>query len=314
LIKRKILMNSSTKLMNVSSRQLHAFLEVTRLQSFAKAAEQIHLSPSGMSMLVKELEEQVGARLFNRTTRSLTLTDAGRRLQPVAELVVGELRSLGAALDGSEAAVRSRLLVAATPMISASLLPDVVRSFAQSHPGVQVHLRDVEVGTVRQQVLEGEADIGFGFFVKPAVGLTRQPLCKFRLMRISPPGAGTSGLTESQAWSSLSGMPLVSLPSDNPIQVVIEKQLAGLGRAHEERPRMNLMGTIIAMVRAGRGHAIIPSFALEECLRQGLGVAMLRDPVVHLDLYLASRRGTQPKPAALAFAAALKRAAAQLPS
>lgn len=307
-------MNSSTKLINVSSRQLHAFLEVTRLQSFAKAAEQVHLSPSGMSMLVKELEEQMGARLFHRTTRSLTLTDAGRRLQPVAEHIVGELRALGAVLDGSEAAVRSRLLVAATPMISASLLPDVVRSFGDSHPGVQVHLTDVEVGTVRQKVLEGEADIGFGFFVKPAVGLSRQPLCKFRLMRISPPGAGASGLVESQPWSSLEGMPLVRLPSDNPIQVVIEKQLSRLGHAHEERPRMNLMGTIIGMVRAGRGHAVIPSFALEECLRQGLQVAMLREPVAHLDLYLVSRRGTQPKPAALAFAAALKQAAARLPS
>lgn len=306
-------MNSSTKLMNVSSRQLHAFLEVTRLQSFAKAAEQVHLSPSGMSMLVKELEEQMGARLFHRTTRSLTLTDAGRRLQPVAERIVGELRTLGAVLDGSEAAVRSRLLVAATPMISASLLPDVVRGFAETHPQVQVHLADVEVGTVRQEVLEGEADIGFGFFVKPAVGLSRQPLCKFRLMRISPPGAVSSGLAESQPWSSLSGLPLVSLPSGNPIQVVIEKHLSRLGRTHEERPRMNLLGTIIGMVRAGRGHAIIPSFAMEECLRQGLGVAMLREPVAHLDLYLVSRRGTQPKPAALAFAAALKRAAARLP-
>ncbi|CAN7212070.1 LysR family transcriptional regulator [Acidovorax sp. LjRoot117] len=307
-------MNSSTKLMNVSSRQLHAFLEVTRLQSFAQAAEQVHLSPSGMSMLIKELEDQVGARLFNRTTRSLTLTDAGRRLQPVAESIVGELRTLGAVLDGSESAVRSRLRVAATPMISASLLPDVVRGFAQTHPQVQVHLADVEVGTVRQHVLEGEADIGLGFFVKPAVGLSRQPLCKFRLMRISPPEAGQGGLAASQPWSSLKSMPLVSLPSDNPIQVVIEKQLSQLGRVHDERPRMNLMGTIIGMVRAGRGHAVIPSFALEECLRQGLAVAMLREPVTYLDLYLVSERGTQPKPAALAFAAALKRAAASLPS
>lgn len=88
-------------------------------------------------------------------------------------------------LDGNEAAVRSRLLVAATPMISASLLPEVIRAFAHSHPGVQVQLSDVEVGTVRQRVLDGEADIGFGFFVKPAVGSSRQPLCKFRLMRIS---------------------------------------------------------------------------------------------------------------------------------
>lgn len=306
-------MNSSIKLINVSSRQLHAFLEIARLQSFARAAEQIHLSPSGLSMLVKELEAQVGARLFDRTTRSVTLTGAGRRLQPVAERVVAELRAFGAVLGGSEATVRSRLQVAATPMVSASLLPEVIREFSDSHPQVSVNLADVEVTAVRQRVLEGEADIGLGFFVKPAVGLLRQPLCKFRLMRISPPGHGPTGIAPSQPWRSMSDAPLVSLPIDNPIQVVIEKHLARLGRSHEERPRVNLLGTIIGMVRAGRGHAIIPSFAMEECLGQGLGVTMLREPVVHLELFLVSRRGTQPKPTALAFAQVLKAAAGRLP-
>lgn len=306
-------MNNSRKLMNVSSRQLHAFVEICRVQSFVKVSERIHMSPSGLSMLVKELEAQVGARLFDRTTRSVTLTGAGRRLQPVAERVVAELRVFGAALGGSEAIVRSRLQVAATPMVSASLLPEVMRGFSDSHPQVSVNLADVEVSAVRQRVLEGEADIGLGFFVKPAVGLLRQPLCKFRLMRISPPGHGTTGIAPSQPWRSMSDAPLVSLPTDNPIQALIEKHLARLGRSHEERPRVNLIGTIIGMVRAGRGHAIIPSFAMEECLGQGLGVTMLREPVVHLELFLVSRRGTQPKPTALAFAEALKAAAGRLP-
>lgn len=82
-------MNPSEKLMNVSSRQLLAFLEICRLQSFARAAESIPMSPSGVSMLVKDLEGQVGARLFDRTTRAVALTEAGRRLQPVAERIVG---------------------------------------------------------------------------------------------------------------------------------------------------------------------------------------------------------------------------------
>src|SRR5690606_37335625 len=101
---RNILMNSSAKLMNVSSRQLFIFLEVCKLQSFAKAAERIPMSPSGVSMLIKELEEQVGARLFDRTTRSVVLTDAARRLQPVAERIVGELRQLNDVIGGTEAA------------------------------------------------------------------------------------------------------------------------------------------------------------------------------------------------------------------
>ncbi|MES2482396.1 MAG: LysR family transcriptional regulator [Pseudomonadota bacterium] len=298
--------------MNVSSRQLLAFLEICRLQSFARAAESIPMSPSGVSMLVKELEDQVGARLFERTTRAITLTEAGRRLQPVAERIVGELRSLQAGIGGAEAAVRARLDVAATPMVSATLLPRVVRGFAVSHPQVRVQLADVDVNTVRRRVLEEDADIGLGFFVKPAAGLVREPLCRFRLMRISPPGDGPKGLGPSRPWTSLRGLPLISLPTDNPIQALIEKHLGRRGDEPQDRPRMNLIGTLIAMVRAGHGHAIVPSFALEECVRHDLSVAMLVEPAVHLDLYLVSRRGAQVKPAAADFAQALIKAAARL--
>lgn len=302
-------MKSSRKLMNVSSRQLLAFLEICKWQSFAKAADRIPMSPSGVSMLVKDLEEQVGARLFERTTRSITLTDAARRLQPVAERIVNELRTLDAVIGGTEAAVRSRLDVAATPMVSATLLPRVIRGFADTHPEVRVNLSDVEVNAVRRRVMEDEADIGLGFFIKPAVGLLRQPLCRFRLMRISPPGHGPGGLGASKPWSSLDDQPLISLPTDNPIQTLIEKYL---GRPQEERPRMNLISTLIGMVQAGHGHAVIPSFALEECLRHGLNVAMLVEPAAYLDLYLVSRRGAQIKPAALDFTESLKRAATHL--
>lgn len=298
--------------MNLNTRQLQAFLEICRLHSFARAAEQVHLSASGMSMLVKELEDQVGARLFDRTTRALTLTDAGRRLQPIAERIVGELRAASSAIEGTEAAVRQRLEVAATPMVSANLLPPAIQGFAGSHPQVQVNLADVDVSQVRRKVLDGEADLGLGFFVKPAVGLVRQPLCRFRLMRISPPDAAGGSIRASRPWRSLSNVPLVSLPADNPIQGVIEKQLARSGIGHAERRRVNLIGTIIAMVRAGYGDAVIPSVVLDECLRQDLGVAMLDEPAAHIDLYLVWQRGRQLTPAALGFAAALKAAAARL--
>jgi len=202
-------MNSSKKLINVSSRQLFVFLEIGRLGSFAKAAEQVALSPSGISMLVKELEEQVGARLFERTTRSVTLTEAGQRLLPVAQRVVDELQAAASVIRGIQVAVRTRLDVAATPMVSATLMPRVAHEFMSNHPQVRVHLSDVEVGVVRSRVLEGDADIGLGFFVKPATGLVRQPLCKFRLMRVSPAGSGPTGLGPSRPWSSLAELPLV---------------------------------------------------------------------------------------------------------
>ena len=302
--------------MNVGARQLHAFLEVCRLQSFARAAEQIHLSPSGMSMLVKELEEQVGARLFDRTTRAVTLTDAGKRMQPVAERILGEVHALGDAIEGAEAAIRQRLEIAATPMVSASLIPSVMHDFARSRPDVRIRLADVDVNQVRRRVLEGEADIGLGFFVKPAAGLVRQPLCNFRLMFLSPPGKGRGkgrgGLQADRSWASIAGMPLVSLPVDNPIQAVVEKQLAQFGQRQGERLRVNLIGTVLAMVRAGHGHAVVPSFVRDACLQLGLGVSMLNTPSTHIALYLVSQRGKRPTPAAQEFAAELIRAAERL--
>ena len=311
-------MNSSAKLINIGSRQLLAFLEIVRLQSFSKAAEQVPMSASGISMLVKEMEGQLGARLFDRTTRTVTLTDAGRRLQPVAELIVNELRALGAAVDGSRAAVRSRLDVAATPMVASGLLPPVVRAFAGSHPQVRVQISDVDLNAVRQRVLDGDADIGLGFFFKPAIGLLRQPLCKFRLMRIGPPAArsaGTakaSGLGPNRPWSSLATLPLIGLPASNPIQALIESHLARIGRAREDRPTMNLIGTLMGMVQAGVGHAVVPSFVLGDCLQRGLSVSMLVQPAVGLDLFAVTRRGAQAKPAAVDFAMALKRETARL--
>ena len=272
-------------------------------------------------MLVKELEQQVGARLFDRNTRAITLTDAGQRLRAPAERILDELRALGEVIAGTEATVRARLDVAATPMLSASLLPRVLRSFNEAHPKIRVHIHDVDVAGVRRRVLEGESDIGLGFFVKPAVGLLRQPLCNFQLMRIGPPTGRTDrtaqtvrnkGILKSEPWSSLASLPLVCLPADNPIQVLIETHLTRVRMVHTERLRANFLGTLVGMVEAGLGYAVIPSFALNECLRRGLSIALLIEPAVHLDLYLISRRGSQAKPAATEFAAALKLAASTL--
>ncbi len=298
--------------MNWNHRQLRAFLEICRLQSFSKAAERVAISQSGMSMLIGELEQQVGARLFDRTTRSVTLTDAGRRLQPAAEQVLAQLDAVGEAIAGTQAQQASRLSVAATPMVAANLLPRVMRSFAATHPQVQVRLDDVDVDGVRQKVLGGEVDIGLGFFFKPAVSMRRTPLCKFRLMCIEPARTGRTGLAPDRTWKSLADAPLIALPANNPIQSLIERHLATIGRGHEQRPTFNLIGTIIAMVESGLGHAVIPSFALPECRRHRIGIVMLSEPAVHIDLMLATRNGVKPSAIGVEFAAELKKEAARM--
>lgn len=303
-------MNSSKKLINISSRQLQAFLEICEHGSFAAAAERVHLSPSGVSMMVKELEGQLGVRLFERTTRAVRLTDAGQVLLQHAKTIVAQVQQLGLALQGSSSVERSSLTIAATPVIATALLPQVVASFAQQHPEIRIQIIDGSLDMVRQAVLDGRADLGIAFFVKPAAGMLREPIGKFRLMCISPPDVRQrhrkTARIHQHSWQSLQGLPLIALPKSNPIQALIDAHLPDAKASQAERTEMNFLGTIIAMVQAGLGHAVLPSFVAQECQQQGLRIALLDEPAVHLDMYVARRRGSASKIPSTRFIEALK--------
>lgn len=87
--------------MNLSTRQLRAFLQVARVGNFTRAAEQAHITQAGLSILIREMERQLGCRLFDRTTRVVSLTPAGRRLLPVVERMVTDLDDVAAELGAA---------------------------------------------------------------------------------------------------------------------------------------------------------------------------------------------------------------------
>src|SRR5688500_19894281 len=87
--------------MNITSRQLKAFVLTARHQSFSRAAEQLFITQSGMSVLVRELESQLGVRLFERTTRKVALTEFGSQFLPVADRSLRELEEAAAKLSRS---------------------------------------------------------------------------------------------------------------------------------------------------------------------------------------------------------------------
>src|SRR5207302_2043235 len=87
--------------MNITSRQLRAFLLTARYQSFSRAADQLFITQSGMSVLVRELEAQLGFRLFERTTRRVTLTEFGSKFLPIADRSLVDLESAAANIGRS---------------------------------------------------------------------------------------------------------------------------------------------------------------------------------------------------------------------
>ncbi|RZS86486.1 LysR family transcriptional regulator [Pigmentiphaga kullae] len=294
--------------MNLSLRQLQVFLHVARIGNFTRAAEKAHMTQAGLSIMIREMEKQLDCRLFDRTTRMVVLTDAGRDLLPVAQRVVGDLEEVVSKLGVAGRRARQTLRIAATPLISSNILPRVFQLFKQSHPHVELRLADTDLPQVEALVAGGEADIGLGFFFKTMAGLDRAPVGKFRLMRVAPTEGAPGRPVGTAAWASLRDVPLIGLPPANPIQRLIEPHLEKIGRGNEDRPSFNFFETLISMVEAGLGTAVIPTFALVACHRHRVATDLLTKPAVSLDLYQVTRRGFKVPPVMEDFRATLMEA------
>ncbi|MCS6765421.1 MAG: LysR family transcriptional regulator [Candidatus Protistobacter heckmanni] len=292
--------------MNISLRQLKAFASIARWNSFTRAAEELHITQAGLSRMLRDLETQLGSRLFERTTRAVSLTEAGRALLPVAERAVNDLEEAAARLGELTAQASRSLTVAATPLVCATILPQVCRDLARAHPEIRLAVKDAERPSIQSMVETGSADLGLGILLPQSSGLERRLLGRLRLVCVSParePGGGKDGLR----WSALRGLPLIGLPPDNPIQEVIDAQLQAIGRHNEQRPTFNNLQTLLGMVEAGMGSAILPSFVQPACERLAVRLTPLRAPAVSLDYYAILRRGREEPAAAQPFLESLVR-------
>ena len=192
--------------MNVTLRQLHAFVLVARLGSFTRAAQAMHVTQSALSLLVRELEGTVNTRLFDRTTRAVALTAAGSEFFPQAQRILNELESALAGVDKFLAKEHGRVVVAAPLLLSSVYLPPVLSAFRAEYPGIQVTLQDTLPTQVLAQVSSGQADIGIGTFAANEAGLQRTLLFTEAMVAVFPVGHAFS-TRRRLTWAELATEP-----------------------------------------------------------------------------------------------------------
>ena len=148
--------------MNVTLRQLSAFVAVAETGSFTLAAERLFVTQSALSGLIKELESSLGLRLFDRSTRRLRLSDTGLELYPQVEKILHDLDGVVSEVGNLKALRRGKVRVAVPQLLACTLLPELMAGFRAQHPGVQLRLVDCAVESVMARVFSGEVDIGIG--------------------------------------------------------------------------------------------------------------------------------------------------------
>jgi len=171
--------------MDFTSRQLRAFLLVAEHRSFSRAAEAMYLTPSGISVLIRELETQLGFRLFDRTTRHVTPTAQGEAWAPVVRRTLDELRTATATLSAHERERHQSITVGAAPLVAANLLPQAIKNFRAHRPAVRIRVFDANLTNVMEAVQSGTIEMAIGVF--PATsGIRRVRLFRFSFLLIRP--------------------------------------------------------------------------------------------------------------------------------
>jgi DNA-binding transcriptional LysR family regulator len=292
--------------MNVTLRQLQAFLAVAETNSFSRAATQLNAAQSRVSILIRDLEAALGVRLFDRTTRRMEVTAAGREFHSQAGKVMADLRH---AIEDTHALgqrKRGRLTVAAPPLLMEAIIPRLLVPFKRDFPGVRVIMMDARNERIIQAVKAGEADVGIGTFTRDEDGLVRTSITHDTLMLFSPRGHALAALDRPR-WRDLQGTPLITLTPHSGIRHLVEygSKVARI----EIMPayEVGLVTTALALVEVGLGVTVLPSNAMPAARGRSIVARPLTHPKVSRDINMISRHGRSLSPAAAEWVQRLQR-------
>jgi DNA-binding transcriptional LysR family regulator len=141
-------------------RQLEVFLAIAHARSYRQAAEALHTSQPALSQHVRELEGELGARLFDRLSRGVILTEAGRLLEERAQRVFATLTDAREVLGELQGLQRGSLLIGASTTPGVYVLPAVIGEFRRRHPGITLRLRIANSRLIEEGVRAHEFDLG----------------------------------------------------------------------------------------------------------------------------------------------------------
>ena len=281
-------------------RQLRAFRAVYQLRKLSAAAEQLSVTQSAVSVLIRQMEEGLGARLFDRTTRSLQPTQAAGEAIVVAERILRDVDSLAAGVRSLTSLQRGRVHLAVTPTLAEILLPRVITRFTALHPGIRVVVDDCAPEQFVSRVIGEHVDFGIGTPERAAADVDTRMLTRDHLAvvcRKDHPLAKAASLR----WAQLAGHRVITVRPGYGIRPLIDGTAARAGVQLDVVNEVSFLSTALWMASCGMGAAIMPSGFAGAANDKTLLVKKLTGPVVSRDISIVTKRGRSLSPACASF-------------
>jgi LysR family carnitine catabolism transcriptional activator len=284
--------------MKNSIQHIRAFLAVANSGSFAKAAIELNLSPSALTVQIQQLEEWLGVTLLERSPRQVSLTAAGQNNRGAMEKLLLDLDNIVSGSRDLAALRRGVVTIAALPSLCSGALPPILKAFREQFPGVEIRLRDVVAQRIDALVREGEVDFGLGVRARMSHGLDFQVVMVDRLSLFVPLDHALAK-RHSITLSELSGEPIILTGRDSSVRERVEQLFSEGGLTLTPGLEANYMSTVMALVRQGLGMTLLPESADEG--RGDLVQVRVEHGGVNREIGLISRVGFGLSPAAQRF-------------
>ncbi len=282
---------------NFELNDLLSFRAVAELSSFRKAAESLHLSQPAFSRRIDKLEQALGVRLLERTTRRVTLTAVGRDFERKIRELIDDLDATLLGIRGVAVTRMGEVTVACVPSTVNYYLSHVIGRYHERSPKVRVKVLDAGANEVLAAVARGEADFGLNFLGAQEGELEFKPLVEERFVAACRRDHPLAKLRRV-SWAQLSDHDYISVGRASGNRVLLDQALAGVAGRPQAIYETQHVTTMLGLVEAGLGVAAVPSMAMPASDHPLLVSVRLVDPVVTRKVGLIRRRGRSLSPAA----------------
>lgn len=286
--------------MNVTLRQLRAFVALAQTGSFTEAASRLHVTQSALSGLIKELESALGVQVVQRSTRRVGLTEVGREFHPLAHRLLQDLDGALDTIADLKTLKRGLVRVAAPQLMAAAVMPEVMAAFRLQHPDVDVRLVDCLAEQLMPKLHSGEVD----FVVGPEREAT--PEVDAALLFETPfvvvfPADHPLKTRRRVTWAQALQHPVVALKGEYTHRLRMDLQGAVPQESLNPVKEVAFMTTALSMVAAGLGVTTCLPYAASLIRLHGLQSRPLT-PEVRRRFFVFTRKDRPLSPAAQGYA------------
>lgn len=297
--------------MKIAIRHLEAFVAVASHGNFSTAARHLDIAQPALSQAIKDLEAALGLRLFDRTTRRVELTAAGREFQGSTSKILEDLQHAVQNVRDLATRRRGRVRIAAPPLLASAILPRAIAKFRADFPGIAVELTDVGTEQIVQSVVSGAVDCAIGTFSPSEEGIERTLLMRDSLILFCRK-QHRAAVRPTFRWRDLRDEDVIMLTRSSGLRLLTEVGLESAGVSVKPAFEVSLISTALALVEAGLGITVLPSYALAAARHHAVVGKPLVEPVISRDVVLVHASGRSISPAVASFSTVLCTCAHQL--